>query len=431
MGNTQFFKKASEENPVISWKDLFSESFVKHSRADREYAMQVGTMARQVSEANMLESWHRPWLWWSAAKYGLALVGVLYAAFYICMFFLDGVAVSLLHMVMIIPPVVIPLIILIFMWEMNIPQNISLMELLSYFLAGGILSFAINTVFFLPFPNHLPSYYAALREEPGKLGAALLILLYMERVQKKKMYGFTGIVVGAVVGAAFSGIESVSYAINYSGNIANMIDVQITRALLALGGHITYCLPYVTAIALGAENGKLTAKCFLNPGFFGSFLFSVVLHAIWNGCGSQMIQVGIVIASPFILLYWIKKALKEIVGICGQKNEGTTYPAAADGITLLCKTTSLAGTYWRSSGDPIIIGRQKGSCAPCFPEETGGVSRQHCRIYQTGNGWFVEDSHSTYGTYVNGRKLSANEKCPLHSGDNLYLGSKQVWLTVL
>lgn len=431
MGNTQFFNKAIEDNSSISWRDIFSESFVKHSRSDREYAMQAGTVARRVSEANMLKSWHRPWLWWSAARYGLGLAAVLYAAFYICMFFLNGVTQSLLHMVMIIPPVVIPLIILIFMWEMNIPQNISLMELLSYFLAGGILSFAINTIFFLPFPNNLPSYYAALREEPGKLGAVILLLLYLERVQKKKIYGFTGIVAGAAVGAAFSGIESISYAINYSGNIANMIDVQITRALLALGGHITYCLPYATAIALSAKNGKLTARCFLNPTFFGSFVFSVVLHAIWNGCGSLLIQIGIVIASPFILLYWIKKALGEITRICGQGEEAVTYPVAADSITLVCKTTPLAGTYWRSSGEPIVIGRQKGSCVLCFPEETGGVSRQHCRIYKTGNGWFVEDSHSTYGTYVNGRKLSANEKCPLHSGDNLYLGSKQVWLTVV
>jgi len=430
VSNTEFFREVRKEDSSITWKDIFSDSFRKHSKADMEYAMQTGTLARQVPEGRMLQTWNKPWLWWQAAKYGLGLMFGLYAVFYMCAFFLGAVSNSLGNMVMIIPPVVIPLIILILLWELNVPQNISLMDLLAFFLVGGIACFAINSAMFLPFPSGLPSYFAAVREEPSKLGAALLILLYIERVQKKKIYGMTGLVVGAAVGAAFSGIESVSYAINYSDSAAVMIDVQLTRALLALGGHITYCVPYATAIALKAKNGRITASSIFNPMTIGAFLFSVGLHAIWNGSGSSLIQWIIVGGSLFILLYWVKKSMQQMVRICTGGSFSGPVPESG-GITVCCRSTSLQGMRWQSRGESLVIGRQKDKCSICFGEDARGVSRQHCKILKNRDGWFIQDLGSSYGTYVGGRKLAPYELYPLHSGENIYLGSKQVWLTVM
>lgn len=433
MGNSEFFREVRKEDSSITWKDIFSDSFRKHSKADMEYAMQTGTLARQVPEGRMLQTWNKPWLWWTAAKYGLGLMFGLYAIYYMCAFFLGAVSNSLGNMVMIIPPVVIPLIIMILLWELNVPQNISLMDLLAFFLVGGIACFAINSAMFIPVPSGLPSYFAAVREEPSKLGASLLILFYIERVQKKKIYGLTGLVVGAAVGAAFSGIESVSYAINYSGSAATMIDVQLTRALLALGGHITYCVPYATAIALKAKHGKITAGSIFNPMTGGAFLFSVGLHAIWNGSGSSLIQMIIVFGSLFILLYWVKKAMQQIVRICagggGAAAAGAVSTAAE--ITVCCQSTSLYGMRWQSRGESLVLGRQRDKCNICFGEDARGVSRRHCKILKTPDGWFIQDLDSRYGTYAGGRKLAPYELYPLHSGENIYLGSKQVWLTIL
>ena len=42
----------------------------------------------------------------------------------------------------------------------------------------------------------------------------------------------------------------------------------------------------------------------------------------------------------------------------------------------------------------------------------------------------VQDMGSTYGTYVDGKKLTPFESVPIHSGSSIYLGSKQVWITV-
>lgn len=430
MANTEFFKESLKENSAINWKDILSESFVKHTREDREYAMQIGTSARLVPESKMLQAWHRPWLWWSAMKYGLGLIGVLYGAYFLCTLVFRATAQALVHMMMIIPPIVIPFVIMIFLWEMNVPQNISIMDLLAFFLAGGIICFVICSVFFLPFPSGLSASYAALREEPGKLGAAIAILLYLERVQKKKIYGITGLVVGAAVGAAFSGIESVSYAINSSSNTIGMIINQVMRGLFALGGHITYCVPYATAIALNAKNGKLTSGSFINIMTLGAFAGSVALHALWNGT-NLLVQIILVVVSAFILLFWIKKALREIVQICKSKQNRDHVNVGSETIMLRYQTPSQPGAFWKSSSGEILIGRQSDKCALCLGNDVKGVSRVHCKIVRKGNQWYVQDMNSTCGTYIGSRKLAAYEMYPIHSGDRIFLGSKKVNLMVV
>ncbi len=438
METTDIFKEAINENSTISWKDIFSESFKKHSETDLEYVLQTGSLSRRIPKSQMLKQWHRPWLWWVFAKYGLSLVLLLYAVCYLCMFYLGGITESLIHMVMIIPPIVIPLIIMVFMWELNVPQDISIMDLISYFLCGGIISFLVNSFFFIPFPDSLPQYYAPLREEPAKFIAALLILLYIERVKKHRIYGFTGLVVGAAVGAAFSGIESMTYAINNSSNWANMINVQLTRSLLVLGGHITYCVPYATAMALNCKDQKLTVQSILNPMTVGSLLFSVGLHAIWNGSGNVIILIGIVIGGCFILLYWVRRALQNIVKICLSVQDSTdpfsSYrrkEPVSRTITVLCKNTALAGMQWQSNGNILTLGRQMDKCTICFPENNKGVSREHCRILWKNNEWYLQDMNSRYGTFTTKGKLTPYQLYPLYSGENIYLGSKQVWLTIL
>lgn len=187
------------------------------------------------------------------------------------------------------------------------------------------------------------------------------------------------------------------------------------------------------------ENGKFSIKSFLNPMAIGAFAFSVLLHAIWNGSGSFLIQLIIVASSIFILLYWVKAALHQVApGNIPQESQ-VTEPAdpqdvpapGGDPITLCIKSTPLAGTIWESRGQPMVIGRQRDACLICFPDDTRGVSRQHCKVVRTPQGWCVQDLNSTYGTYVDGRKLAPYELCPLSPGKNIHLGSKQVWLTVL
>lgn len=436
MANTEFFVEAAKDHSSITWKDIFSESFAKHTKADMEYAMQTGTVARQVPESNMLETWNRPWLWWSAAKWGLGLIAVQYIIFFFCMLVLGVTTNSMFNMLAIVPPLVIPLVIMVFMWELNIPQNISLMDMLGFFLAAGILNFAGNALMYTVVTGEHASL-AALREEPAKLMASLAILLYMQKVQKKKIYGLTGLAVGAVVGAAFSGIESVSYAFNAydaTGSVLGLIFIQVLRSVMALGGHFAYCIPYTTAIALNAKDGKITLLSLFHPMTVGAFLFAVACHALWNSGQGLLVQLVLLAVSTVVLLYWVKKSLKQIVRICGPKKSSGRYvnagPVGMRRLKVCCNTTSLQGTCREITEDVLMIGRQKNLCGLCFDSNTPGVSRQHCKIFTAQGRWYIQDLNSTYGTYVQGKRLMALAVCEVQPGTEIYLGSRQVWLTI-
>lgn len=430
MGNTQFFVEAAKEHSTITWKDVFSESFVKHNKADVEYALQTGTLARQVPESHMLDTWNRPWLWWPAAKGGIGLIVLLYGVYFALVNAVGGISMSFGNMMMIIPPLIIPMVIMIFMWELNIPQNISIMDLMAFFIVGAVANFALNSLMFLVIPNG-PASYAALREEPAKMAASLLILLYIEKVQKKKIYGLTGLVVGAAVGAAFSGIESVSYAINNSESVELLIFVQVFRSLFALGGHFAYCIPYATAIALNLDNGKIGWKSVFNPMTLGAMAFSVACHWIWNSGSGLFVQVVLLVVSVFVLRYWMKKALQQIVKICaGKRQKPVPVAHAGNKLVLVCNSTSLQGMTWEIGAEAALVGRQANVCKVCFESNTPGVSRQHCKIFQAQNGWYIQDLNSTYGTYVGGQRLAPFAACQIQSGVDIHLGSKKVWLTV-
>lgn len=433
LGYTTFFREASKEDSKIGWKDIFSESFVKHSRQDREYAMQAGTVVRQVPEHQMLRTWRKPWLWWPLAKAGLALIGLLYLSEYVMMTFLGGSVQTLAHMCILIPPLIVPLIMMIFFWELNIPQNISLGDMAAFYMVGGVISFVGTTVMFELVPSGHPASYASLREEPGKLLATVLILLYIQNKQKKKIYGLTGLVVGAAVGAAFSGLESMTYALNIvnaGGSFQAVINNQLMRGLFAIAGHVAYCVPYSCAIALNADNGKLTAKSFLNMQFAASLAVSIGMHWLWNSGYSLLLNLALCCVAPFRLIYWVRKCLTQIMRICGPWRHQSVAAFTGE-ICLMCKTTALEGTCQKSSSEPLIIGRQRESCSLCFPANTPGVSREHCRVFLSGRGWMVEDLGSSYGTYVDGKRLAPHETAPICPGSNLYLGSRQAWITVL
>lgn len=84
MGNTFFYSEMQKGSSKILWKDLFSESFCKHSVAERTYAMNVGTPLNCVTEAEMLQKWHKPFLWVPAMKAGAVFVAITYFLCFLC-----------------------------------------------------------------------------------------------------------------------------------------------------------------------------------------------------------------------------------------------------------------------------------------------------------------------------------------------------------
>lgn len=76
--------------------------------------------------------------------------------------------------------------------------------------------------------------------------------------------------------------------------------------------------------------------------------------------------------------------------------------------------------------DEVVIGRERQDALGsdqfiCVPQHT--ISRRHARVRRRGAGWFVEDLHSSNGTFVNGERLAPGNWRELADGDELALAS--------
>lgn len=438
MGNTFFYNKAKKKPETISWRDILSESFKKHKKEDVEYVLTVGTSMNTATEDNMLKKWHKPWVWFQMLKAGIALILLLYILDIVLLTQAGSLSGSLLRMTAIIPPLIMPLVLAVFIWEMNIPGNISVIDLLTYWLIGGILSFAVTTLLFSVVPDSLPASYAAFREEPAKLAAVLILMAITCR--KKKIYGITGLVVGAAVGAGFAGFESVSYAFNAleSGGIISLIMNQILRSIWAICGHVFFCGFYSGMLALNMKEHRFNLAGILDAKFILSFFLSVGMHFLWNSSFVQassfsfLIEIVFAGACVYGYLYILRKCMHQVIskgkyksgdGYIGFKEE--KHSAAAE-IIVTCIAGSMKGSVWKgSAGCPLFIGRAQGNQV-CLPSDMGGISRQHCRIHYDGRRWVLTDLNSSYGTYIQGAgKLTPGSGHFLVSGDIFYLASKQ------
>jgi 3',5'-cyclic-nucleotide phosphodiesterase len=79
--------------------------------------------------------------------------------------------------------------------------------------------------------------------------------------------------------------------------------------------------------------------------------------------------------------------------------------------------------------DEIVIGRERQDALKadqflCIPRQT--ISRRHARIRRRGAAWFVEDLHSSNGTFVGGERLQPGSWHALHDGDELALASERM-----
>lgn len=83
------------------------------------------------------------------------------------------------------------------------------------------------------------------------------------------------------------------------------------------------------------------------------------------------------------------------------------------------------GKVYAMDGDETYFGRHaSNTIALDFPR----VSRQHARIFHSGDQFFIDDLHSSNGTFLNRQHLTS--PAPLHDGDVIVLGDPQATMRV-
>lgn len=447
--NTTFFQKASENKRSISWGDIFSDVWKKH-RKDQRTALLTKGMGSHIPAPNrMLSDWQKPWLFARVLIAGLALSVLIGIS---CVIF---PGYGMLLMLCLLPAFVVPLSVMLFYWEMNIPGNISIYEALLLTLLGGCLSLTVTGIMRTVFPGISEIAFLA-GPHPEELAKCLIVTIFLCR--KKYNYGLQGILIGGAVGVGFSAMESAGYALqifdigiqNAMGTniiIRSMADILVRRGVLAIGGHVVWAALYGGALALIKGKGKMSPKCFANSLFWLTFSAAFLLHTAWNfsasylagklpdslvaslvkfeaGTVTQWVKYIVLIILAWLLLFYImKKSIRQMVSVDEMyHNAANSAEAVIQGVSGLLN----GKTYMLTAGTPLIFGRRTEKCNVLFKNETKGISSIHCKIKWYNGKVLIKDLGSTYGTWLNeGTRLEPNKYYELPDQGVFYLGSKE------
>ena len=444
MSYTEFYSNVQFDPSKITWKEIFSEFRHKHSKKDMEYAMLAGSSLDRTTEATMLQHWNKPWLFWR-----ILIGGIILIAFCIAVMFLFSMlntpATGVDVIILVIGPMVVPIALMILFWELNIPRNISIYSLLGCFLVGAIISFLTTGVLVHVFSFRDEgldiAFGAPLREEPAKLVASVALLYWFSRKKGFRVYGLTGLVIGAAVGTGFSAFESVLYG------MVNGLGTVLLRMLTAAAGHTLFSAPYAAAIALHMQNNRLSARSFFNADFLLCFLAALLEHIFWNSgllsasIAGLLTKFAIVLACEWLITLSItRKCLKQAV-LAGTRHgfqqEYSAFPAPpnraraaaypypesrpAPYITGL--TGEFTGQRIRIPDGGLRIGRDAEHCNVVI-RNTIGISRQHCLIWYDNQRQtlIVQDLNSSYGTFLgNGTRVPSGQTMSVRPGGIVYL----------
>ena len=341
--NTTFYAKAVSETRSVRVRDIFSAVLQKHTRDDLDTAFTAGLKGHIPEGGAMLDVWQKPWIFSRVLLYG--------ALAWLIIVFLnlgDGMDAITIGAQFIVPAVVVPFVIVVFYWEMNIPRNIPIYDIIKFILFGGIVASVVNGVIctILNTGEIETASVAGLTEELTKL----VIIAFILR-RKDRCWGLNGLLIGAAVGAGFAIFETNGYGIVTltEEGVTEAIHVLNLRGALAICGHVGYSAMYGGTLALAKGRDKLQPRHFVNPFFLITFFSAMLLHALWNAdfllrfltnhgaylegiagllYGHNFIGIGVIFTLvEYSIIFWVlKMSLREVIRFAGQ---GTPMYAAS------------------------------------------------------------------------------------------------------
>lgn len=454
-----FYEKLIREPKKVTWFHIFPGMFQRHSQKDADYAMIAGTTLDSVNdEMGMLQKWQRPWLFRRMLLAGAGIFAVLASAI-LLLIAVNGMcelpALDLLYMVLL--PCIVPVALMVFFWEMNAPRNITLMDMMRYFFTGGVLSI-LATILLNNVTGPTAVFLAPVTEEPAKLLASLLFLRMLQK-KKGKVYGLTGLAVGAAVGAGFAAFESAQYAYNaYCSAIIGMGEPEVVaaavyelmyvgaiyfdmtsflcvtysillRSLCAICGHVLYCAPYAGMAALYMGEGMSAKKALTKPGLWICFAISFFSHMIWNGLE---INIWLLLAGITLVLWVTAGQIMRLSFAQLAARVPVSGNAAAKVTSLRIQGVSgvHGGISFQITRNEILVGSDA-ACRLNYPINTPGIAPQHCKLLVQNGAVYLADLGSQSGTWLNGVKCRPSTGYLLKSGDTFYLGSPDQSFRVL
>jgi protease PrsW len=300
------------------FKELFSQVFVKHTEEEGERLFLVGTNQTTPSIEEILDSWPRPWLY---ARIFL-FIGFLYVGLFIGFEVFDNA--HFFPGLIMVGSFIVPITILIFFWEMNAPQNISIYKVVKILFIGGIMSLVTAVFFYKNIGGNSSVIMVGFVEELAKL----LVIIWFIR-EKRYTFILNGILIGAAVGTGFAAFESAGYALMavLMQDFDTMYFTIFWRGVLAPGGHIVWAALLGAAINMVRVEGQpLSVSMLKNVRFWGIFMIVVAMHAVWDlpwpiFMGIPIAQLCLTTFSWLIAFIFMNMGLKEITRLKKQKED--------------------------------------------------------------------------------------------------------------
>jgi protease PrsW len=299
--------------------EIFSNVFKKHTEEDAERLFLVGTSHTTPPLEKILDSWPRPWLF---ARIFL-MIAFLYLGLWIGFEIFNNA--NFFPGLIMVGSFIAPITTLIFFWEMNAPQNISIYKIINILFIGGMLSL-VMAVFFFENIGDESVIMIGIVEEVAKL----LVVIWFLRNHHYR-YILNGVLVGAAVGTGFAAFESAGYALMsvLLRDFETMYMTIFWRGVLAPGGHIVWAALAGGALCLVKGTRRLHFSMLTDMRFLLLFAIVVISHAMWDLSwptiwGIPVVQICLMIASWFITFFVLFLGLKEISEIKRVRQEKYT-----------------------------------------------------------------------------------------------------------
>lgn len=438
MGNRTFFKNVTKDK--MSLRDIFSDVTKKHTPEETARVFIAGTSLTTPREEEMLAGWQKPFLFarfFVTCVIGLVILWVLRIA-------LGYGGASYLLMLGIAS--IVPLTTLLLVWEMHVPRNMSLFEIIKIVGAGGVLSIFVAIIGFNSVGD-MAAMWAGLVEEPAKL-----IIIYYLLKKKNRVYILDGVLLGVAVGTGFAVFESLMYtmsAFTQGGEVGGIVQALV-RAFSAIGGHGFYAGLYGGGLMMAKRREPVAVKHLTSVSFLKYFVLSIAFHAFHNmgiDLGLPKFFGGILwtewiieaIIAVYIFLGLLKIGVNQVVVICMEKNGGRVTQAVNCGLHMgdvqapnargqLVKLEIISGPYLGKvftvqMGQVLTIGRAPGKNGIELPAYHN-VSSIHCQIRAEEGKLGIKDLKSTNGTYIGEQRIIPHKEAFVGDGMNFCLGDK-------
>lgn len=311
--------KGNEENKAhtdnIKLHDLFSDIFKKHTREESAELFIAGTSKTTPDAANIPLSCPKPWLFSRI----LIVMLLSFVLLYICAKQLQNI--NVIWSLIFAGALALPLSTLTFMYEINIPRNIGIYEVIKMFFLGGAAALLLTLFLFEAFPigqlNYTEAIIVGFTESIGRL---LAIIIFIRILNPK--YILNGLLIGAAVGAGFAFFETAGYAFRFyslsGGNINYLTGILLLRTWSSVGSHAAWGAVTAAGLVIAMNGEPFIFKRFADINFIKFFFIPIILHSIWDcpfmDSGSVVyVKLTVLIAIAWIIIFaQLNKGLSQI-----------------------------------------------------------------------------------------------------------------------